>query len=382
MPKHLILCLCALALAVPSSADSRILDSGAPLAIQLQADDAILDTAAGPAVRGTLVLSPAPLKPACDKLLFLVDDQVKLESTEANPTFALDTTKLEDGEHSLRIEAHRKGGLFISTGSLQIQVANKGGSAVLGAFDKVTPDEPAPPFGKLYRARLSQEAIWFNGQEGDVERHPFISSDRMYVTLTDLLRHIGGRLVWGPKSDYVEVYRNDKTVRVVPGSKIVKVNNVPVDLKDPVITRAGLAYVPARAFCGLFNIYVEWSKPEKRAYVYAPQPGYAIERRDYPWMTSAAGYRTTFGAEPGRLSFDNHSGLPIHILFQGNGFRADFQVRGLSGMGPVYLPAGTYRATVWSRQGEDFETYVTVVSGMHEHFDITVGGMTLDREQR
>ena len=374
MPGRLLLCLFAIVLAIPSFGAAKVLDTSSALDIKLEAEEPILATQSGPTVRGALTVSPAPIKPFCDSLVFYVDDKIKLATDAPSPKLILDTESLSDGEHSLRIEAMRGGKLVLSTGSVALNVANEKGSAVLGQFIQI-PEKQSPPFQKLYRAQLTHEAIWFNGLEGDLERHAFIDEDRMYVTLTDLLRHVGGSLVWGPKADYIEVQRNDINMRLTPGSSTASVNNNPVDIVNPVVVRSGRTYVPARAVCDVLGVYIEWNKQEKRAYVYAPQPSYRVERREYPWEHPTT--REAFYASPGTLSFVNHTGLPVHVLIQGNGFRADWQIRPHSAVSPAYVAAGTYDVTVWSRQGEDFDTHMTVASGIHDVYYIHAHTLTL-----
>jgi hypothetical protein len=369
-----LLCLSLLiAAAAAGHADSQVLATGATLDVKIDSPNAIVSSAVGPKVTGALVITPSPLKPVCDHIVFYVDEKARLTSTEPSPRLELDTAALSDGEHTLRLEAETNGKLTYSSGTIRFQVANKAGAAVAGAFDRVAEEQPAPAYEKTYRAVIGQEAIWFNGTEGDLERHAFISNGRMYITLNDLMRHIGGRIVWGPKGNSIDVTRNDKTIHLTPGSSKATVNSNPVDLRLPVTVHDGRTFVPARALCDLFGVYIEYNKTEHRAYVATPQPTYAIEARAYPWVTTAGGYRTVFSAEPGHVGFKNHSGLPIHILFQGNGYRTDIQVPGLTEITPVAIPPGTYRVTIWSRQGEDMETYLTTTSGVIDIYEVYIG---------
>lgn len=371
-----LLCLCMLVAVTAGHADSQVLATGATLDVRIESPNAIPMSEVGPKVTGVLVIAPSPIKPVCDRLVFYVDDQVKLASSEPSPRLELDTTALADGEHTLRLEAEIGGKLAYSSGTIRFQVANKSGSAVAGAFDRVAENPGAPAYEKTYRAVIRQEAIWFNGTEGDLERHAFISNGRMYITLNDLMRHIGGHIVWGPSGKYIDVTRNDKTVHLTPGSSKATVNGNPVDLRLPVTVHEGRTYVPARALCELFGVYIEYNKAERRAYVATPQPVYGIEARSYPWVTTAAGYRTVLSAQPGRVGFENHSGIPVHVLFQGNGYRTDVQIPALSGIAPIPLPAGTYRVTVWSRGGEDLETYITTTAGVTDIYDISIGSIS------
>ena len=408
MPTRLAFFMLALAVCVVVQADSRVLTTGGALDLKIDAAKQVLGGSPGPTLRGTVELSPSPLKPVCDKLVFRVDGEAR--ASEDGAKLVLDTTKLKDGEHSLSIEAERDGKLVLSSGAVAVRVANKSGSAVAAATDEgdaqASPlfaaaaeegaaaadegaapapplftnaadergDQPSPPFSKVYRALLSHEAIWFRGDEGDLERHSYQTRDRLYLTLTDLIRHIGGRIVWGPKASFIEVTRNGIVLRVIPGSKTVRVNDEVWQLPLPAVVHDGRTYVPARPICEIFGVYVEWNHAEKRAYVYAPQPSYGVELRQYPWVVTDAGYRNYLGAEPASVAFHNYAGLPVHVLMQGNGFRADWQILGHGDLSPVYIAAGTYKLTVWSRQGEDFEDYITVASGVSDRYDISVGG--------
>lgn len=373
MSVRMTLCLVATA-AVCFAAQPTVLTTGSALSIQVQGPEPVMDSAAGPMVRGEITISPFPLKPVCDRLVFYVDDEMRLATDAPAPSLVLDTTVLPDGDHALRLEAERDGQLFCSSGSVKIRVANTEGSAVMDSFLQV-PEQAPPPFEKLYRARLTHEAIWFDGQEGDLERHAFISRDRMYVTLTDLLRHIGGQLIWGPKSSYIEVHRNDITLRVTPGSRTVRVNNNAVDIRNPVVVRGGRTYVPARAICDLLGVTIEYNKEEGRAYVYAPQPGYEIQRREYPWISPVTG--DALRERPGLVSFRNHTGLPVHVRLQGNGITVDWQIRAMTTLSRMPMLPGTYKVTVWSRQGADYEDYLTVAAGVDDTYDISVHQITL-----
>jgi len=375
VPKRLALVLLASVLAVPAFCDATVLTTANGLDVKIESENPVLQSPQGALVRGTIAVMPSPIKPVCDRLVFYVDDEVKLATDANSPRLVLDTTQLAEGEHGLRLEAERDGNLFLSSGSISISVANEAGQAVLGE-SLVVPEQASPPFEKLYRARLSTEAIWFNGEEGDLEKSAFNKNGRLYVSLTDLLRHVGGQIIWGPKSSFVEVHRNDVTLRIVPGSSKARLNDNPVSLGRPTIARDGRTFVPARAVCNLLDVYIEWSAEEQRAYVYAPQPSYGVEVREYPWVSPVTG--NALGLQPGRVHLHNRTGLPVHVLLQGNGFRMDYQILAHTGIGPLPIPAGTYRATIWSRQGADFDTYFTIAPGATDSYNIDVHTLSLN----
>lgn len=382
MRTRIVACLSLLLLVSSAFANTQVVATGTSLDVKLDSAQAISMASAVPTVQGTVTVSPAPLRPACDRMVFLVDGKVALSSIDKEPKLVLDTRKLADGVHAVCLEAQKGGRPVLSTGDVTFRVANKAGAEVMEATETVAADDaaaepPSPPYTKLYRASVTHEAVWFNGDPADLERHGYIAGGRMYITLNDLLRHVGGRVIWGPKASYVEVKRNDVTVRVVPGSAVAKVNGVSVNLGSPVVAHKGLTYVPLRAMCELFQVYVEWSSVEGRAYVYAPQLSFNVDRRQYPWVDVAGG-RSYLGESPGRLTFHNYTGLPIHVRFEGNGYMSDWQIHAWDIYGPCPVPAGTYKTTVWSRQGEDFEAYITVASGVDDRYSITLESISLE----
>lgn len=376
MPLRLLMCFCAIALVASCFADAKVLTVGGPLSVKVEGEEPLLERDEGPLVRGTVTISPHPIRPVCDRIVFYLDEEPVLSTAEPGPRLVLDTRDLPDGLHAVRIEAERAGKLFASTGSVAFTVANEEGSAVASAFLQM-PEQPAPPFEKLYRVRLSHEAIWFDGEEADLERHAFIRDRRIYITLTDLLRHIGGQLVWGPTTRTIEVHRNDITIQFTPGSRYVRVNNNRVDIQHPVVVRQGRSYVPVRPICDLLGVHIEWNRHENRAYVYAPRPGYAVARREYPWVSPVTGEPLV--PRPGRLTLRNLSDLPIHVRLQGNGFHADWHIGARATLDPVFVAPGTYQVTVWSRQGADYNDFITVAADIHDRYKIDVHNMTLVR---
>jgi len=112
-----------------------------------------------------------------------------------------------------------------SATSLLLTVANAPGA--LQEQIAAAAIKPAPVFQMIYRRVIPRELVWFNGREGDLEEHAFHRSGQLYVTAVDLFRHIGGTIVWGPHSNWIELHRNELTIRIIPGSRRVSVNGVP-----------------------------------------------------------------------------------------------------------------------------------------------------------
>jgi len=102
-----------------------------------------------------------------------------------------------------------------------------------------TPEEP----------RVVREIVYFNNREGDWEKHASIRKGRVYITLTDLIRHIGGSIIWGSSHDQIEVYRNDIVVKVFPNSSRACVNGSEMALGARTVRRQNRTYVPVRLLC-------------------------------------------------------------------------------------------------------------------------------------
>ena len=146
-------------------------------------------------------------------------------------------------------------------------------------------------FVKLYIAERAHDIVWYNGVEADAEKWGFVRGGRVYVTLTDLMRHVGGTVTWGPRRTRVFATRQGLTVRVVPGSsRVVLYNESPpqsifIDWRDWPSTSGTLAslgrpawqagqrtYVPLRRMCALFGIPVHWDASKGRAQVWFGEP--------------------------------------------------------------------------------------------------------------
>jgi len=125
-----------------------------------------------------------------------------------------------------------------------------------------------PVVVKLYRKALLREAVFFNNREADLEKHAWMSSGRLNITLTDLARHIGGTIIWGPSQQYITVQRSGITIRVIPGSARVYVNGEKRSLGQPARRIENRTYVPIRPMLALFGIEnTHWNRIQHRAYV-------------------------------------------------------------------------------------------------------------------
>ena len=255
-----------LAMASPTLAGTLTVQGPGGVSLLISSDIPMTEDGPQPALRGEVGIAPLAEGMAECPLLLYVDDHARAVTGEAGGEFSLDTTGMQDGEHTLRVDALRGEQLIASTGSIPIQVLN---SVAAPAVQQVAGalGGPAPSFNKLYKARIFHEIIYFNNREADLEKHAFVSGGRVYITLTDLMRHIGGSIIWGPDDDEIEVYRNDVVVRLFPSSSTVYVNGVKVNLGHSTIRKQNRTYVPVRPFAELFGIVTEWDFDRDRAYV-------------------------------------------------------------------------------------------------------------------
>ncbi len=251
-----LVCLSAVAFA-----NTVTLSAGSQLGVTVSAVDPVVPFGESAAVRGTVTLTPSAPMPYGMKAV-IVDGAVKMMTDAALPEYVLDTSTLADGIHEVRIDAADGDLLIASTGSVALHVYNSCHDVL---FKQVA--TPTPSFFKLQRKVLLREIAWFNGREGDLEKHGFIRNGRVYITLTDLMRHIGGGIIWGPKSNYIEVHRNNMVVRVIPGSARIYVDGNARSLGHRAIRMQNRTYVPLRPMCELFGIGVDWNDINNRAYV-------------------------------------------------------------------------------------------------------------------
>lgn len=214
------------------------------------------------AVRGDIVMSPAE-RIDRGQVSFSVDGNLRHISDLRTPDYALNTRSLEDGVHEVRMDVTDGGTLLASTGSIPLHIYNTTSQAL---FEQAREDQ-APDFFKVKREVVKREIIWFNDREADLEKHGFIRKGRVYITLTDLIRHIGGGIIWGPGPDYIEVHRNDMVVRVYPHSKKILVDGSVQHLGRTTLRKQNRTYVPVRPMCQLFGISIDWQKNINRARV-------------------------------------------------------------------------------------------------------------------
>ena len=221
-----------------------------------------------PEVAGRITVAPVSDEISGMPLIVYVNGKVAGLTSSTVGRFDIDADALGEGEHTLRVDALEGEQLIASTGSVPFTVVCAATAAERQAAEPL-PDlgGPRPSFVKLYKPKIFREIVYFNNREADLEKHAFIRNGRVYITLTDLMRHIGGSIIWGPGDDEMMVYRNDVQVRVFPNSRTVYVNGVKTSLDRTTLRRHNRTYVPVRPFTELFGIATEWDFQDDRAYV-------------------------------------------------------------------------------------------------------------------
>jgi hypothetical protein len=262
--RHLVILLLLVLVAIsPTLAGTLTLGAGAT-ALQIVGDAPLVATPSGAAVCGTITLSFTESLNSGLTSTFYVDDQARFVSALARPELAVDTTKLSDGLHEVRMDVSDGTQLAFSTGGIPIDVVN---NATTNLIMGQTPAAAPPPFVKLYRKLLLREIVWFDNREADLEKHGVVSGGHVYITLTDLLRHVGGTIIWGPTQSYVLAERNGVKMKFVPGSSRVYVNGKPKSLGHATWRSDNRLFVPIRPVLALLGLDTDWNRIQGRAYV-------------------------------------------------------------------------------------------------------------------
>jgi len=273
-----------------ASASALTVEGPGGLSLTLASEGPITLEGAVPGLRGQVSVAPAADNLRDQPLMLFVDDAAKAMTHGAGGKFELDTQEMKDGEHALRVDAVSGQQLIASTGSIAVKVLNTVAAPAVEQAPIVVEEAPLlggpkPDFIKLYRPKIFHEIIYFNNREADLEKHGFIRHGRVYITLTDLMRHIGGTVIWGPSDDAVDVYRNGTVVRVFPNKATVCVSH-DLDANDlqsswerrgftgfnmslgvKTVRKQNRTYVPVRPFCEIFGIVTDWDFKWDRAYV-------------------------------------------------------------------------------------------------------------------
>jgi len=258
----LVACTLTLLASAASAVQVTLLEGA--LQVVIQSSAGVLPIEQGVAVREEITLKALP--PGNSLTVMYLDDRPALFSNDPQPRLRLDTRQLSDGPHRLKVDSTGLDGIKLaSAADLVLHVANAPGALAeqIGA----TVSQSAPVFLKLYRKYIPREVVWFNGREGDLEKHGFRKYGQIYLTATDLFRHIGGTIVWGPTQNWIELHRNDVVVRIIPGTSKIVVNGQVQNLGAPCPRKADRTYVPVQALCAVLGIPTAWNAEEQRLYV-------------------------------------------------------------------------------------------------------------------
>ncbi|MEA3400208.1 MAG: copper amine oxidase N-terminal domain-containing protein [Armatimonadota bacterium] len=219
-----------------------------------------------PEIAGRVSIAPVSEHFRDEPMMLYVDGACRGLTGEAGGRFEVEAESLGEGEHTFRVDAVRGEQLIASTGSIPLTVLSASEAATRQLPPPDLGDE-RPAFVKLYKPKIYREIVYFNNREADLERHAFIRRGRVYITLTDLMRHIGGSIIWGPDDDHMQVTRNDVQVTVYPHSRTVRVNGADHRLDRTTLRKHNRTYVPVRPFAAVFGIATEWDFQDDRAYV-------------------------------------------------------------------------------------------------------------------
>jgi len=253
---------CALILAAAAGANETVLRGSGDLRLAVSGGERIR-MAEGPLlVRGRISLAPRADTLPGNYVTFVVDGQSAYSTNDPLPRLDLDTTTLPEGKHIVRIECLDGTRRVASTGDIALEIANQAVVSQMGQAKAAQPN-----FIKLYHKKILREIVWFNGREGDLERHGTLRGNHVLITANDLMRHIGGTIEWGPPGDLILLERNKITVQIMPGSTTVYVNGQPRQMQQPAFTVGNRTYVPIRSVCRFFGIQVDWDIYTDRAYV-------------------------------------------------------------------------------------------------------------------
>lgn len=262
--RHQLLWLILLLLAAGTTwAGTCVLTGADGFVLQVTSTAPLTATPQGAIVQGSITLAPTEALSGGLGATYFLDDKPLGVSFSARPEVTVDTTALTDGLHAVRLEGYDGTRLAFSSGNLPLHVANDATTNVILGQAKKT----GPTFTKLYRKVLLREIVFFDKREADLEKHGFMRSGRIYITLTDLMRHIGGTMIWGPTAGYLTVERNGVKVRVVPGSATVYVNDEKRSLGHATYRLDSRTFVPIRPMLDLFGLDTDWNRPLHRAFV-------------------------------------------------------------------------------------------------------------------
>ena len=252
----------ALILATAAGADETVLRGSGDMRLAVSGGERLRLPDAPLVVRGKVSLAPRADTLPGNYTTFVVDGQSAYSTNDPQPRLDLDTKAFPDGRHVVRIDSLDGTRRVASTGDIALEIAN---GAVISATGQAKPAQPV--FVKLQHKRILREIVWFNGREGDLERHATMHGANILLTANDLMRNLGGTIEWGPPGSLILLKRGEVTVRVIPGTSTAYVNGQPRQMPVSAFQSANITYVPLRAVCRFFGVQVDWDLYTDRAYV-------------------------------------------------------------------------------------------------------------------
>lgn len=214
-------------------------------------------------VQGTIQLYPRQPLPQSLNSIYFLDEQPLLVSTNVQPQITINTAELSAGRHSIRLEALSGAQLAMSSGNIPLYVSKEAlTNALFGQLSS-----SLSPLRNNNRKFASRALVYFDNKEADLEQRGILQQGRIYITLTDLIRHIGGSIAWGPSGKYVIVQKNDIKVKIIPDSVRIYVNGQPRHLDRSTFRQDNRLYVPIRPLLAVFGLAPDWNPVVRRAYV-------------------------------------------------------------------------------------------------------------------
>lgn len=178
-----------------------------------------------------------------------------------HPSFAGSCVATDPGTITVQVTDGTK--LAMHTEPLALHALSQSATNIL---TQATPAKSV--LGKTRGKQLRREIVWFGGREADLEKHGFVRNGRVYITLTDLFRHVGGSVNWRASSDKVVVaQRNKVKLRIIPNTATVYVNGKRANLGRSTTRIDERLFVPLRPTLYLLGIETHWNKLKARAEV-------------------------------------------------------------------------------------------------------------------
>lgn len=123
------------------------------------------------------------------------------------------------------------------------------------------------------RFKIGQTSYTLNGRDMSMDAAPFIKEGRTYVPV----RYVAGAAGIPPenisfKDGVVTIKWGDVSAALTPGSNVVAIGNLSLEMDVPVLVLDGRTYVPLRWVCGAFNLNVGWDGENREIIIQTKSP--------------------------------------------------------------------------------------------------------------